>query len=212
MNEHQLRQLSDAVGDAWMTLTLAAHRWNIDTPLRQAHWLAQLAHESAGFMRLVENLNYRAEALVRTFPSRFPDMSVALAYSRKPQAIANRAYSNRMGNGDEASGDGWRYRGRGYVQLTGRDNYLAASMAVLGHDGFVREPELVEQPQHAAQVAGWFWDRSKCNHYADHDDIHGVSGLINRGDAHKKAHGMADRMLWLDRAKRALGLPAAAQA
>src|SRR5688572_5216436 len=97
-------------------------RGGIDTPLRRAHFLAQVAHESGGFKRLVENLNYSADALVRTWPSRF-DAATAKQYARQPERIANKVYAGRLGNGDETSGDGWRYRGRGYIQLTGQVNY-----------------------------------------------------------------------------------------
>lgn len=207
MNASQLRQISHEAGDAAPHLIAASARFGVDTPLRQAHWLAQLGHESGGFERVLENLNYRADALMRTFGSRFPDMSSAQAYERKPQAIANRAYSNRLGNGDEASGDGWRFRGRGYIQNTGRANYRACSLALFGNERLLDTPELLEEPEHAAAAAGWFWQAAHCNRYADHDDVNGVSGIVNRGDPHKTAAGLADRMLWLARCKRVLGVP-----
>jgi putative chitinase len=186
-------------------LKAAAERWGINTPLRMAHWLAQLEHESGGFKRLEENLNYSAEGLTKTWPSRFPDLSAAQAYHRRPEAIANRVYSARMGNGDEASGDGWRYRGRGYIQLTGFDNYERASLALFGDDRLSERPEMVAEPATAADVAGWFWSENRCNEYADRDDINGVSGIVNRGNPKKKAHGLEDRMAKLEKWKRQLG-------
>lgn len=208
MNEQQLRQLSDEAGDAAEHLIAAAQRWQIDTPLRQAHWLAQLGHESRGFERTVENLNYRAEALMKTFGSRFPDLPTALKYAHKPREIANKAYSNRIGNGDEKSGDGWRYRGRGYLQNTGKDGYRAVSQGLFGDERLLDEPELLEEPQCAASAAGWFWKANNLNKWADADDVKAVSSLVNRGSLAKVAHGMADRELWLAKAKRVLGVVA----
>lgn len=126
------------------------------TPLRLAHFLAQCDHESQGFKRLEENLNYSAAGLLATFGKHF--QGVAEAYARKPVAIANRAYADRLGNGDEASGDGWKYRGRGFIMLTGRDNYMRAGMC-LGMD-FIKNPEFVAQG-YPLSVALWFFKSNK---------------------------------------------------
>lgn len=109
----------------------------------------------AKFLPVVENLNYGAEGLRKTWPKRFPSPTVALEYARKPEAIANYVYASRNGNGDEASGDGWRYRGRGLIQLTGRRNYRNAGLA-LGHD-YEAEPDLVLDLTHAAPIFAWYW-------------------------------------------------------
>lgn len=206
MDERSLFRLCPEAGDVAAELIAASNRWGIDTPLRQAHWLAQMAHESRGFERLTENLNYSADALLRMFSSRIPDRDTARRYERRPEAIGNRVYSNRLGNGDEASGDGWRYRGRGYMQITGRSNYRALSLALFGDERLVARPELLEEPLNAALAAGRFWHANRCNHYADLDDVEAVSGVVNRGSPHKPAHGLADRMLWLSKAKEVFGL------
>lgn len=126
------------------------------TPLQLAHFLAQCDHESGGFKRLEENLNYSAAGLLTTFGKRF--QGVAEQYARKPAAIANRAYADRMGNGDEASGDGWKFRGRGFIMLTGRDNYNRAGLC-LGVD-FIKNPDFVAQG-YALTVALWFFKSNK---------------------------------------------------
>ncbi len=152
--------------------------WGIDTGLRQAAFLAQLAHESGQLRALVENLNYSAEALLRVFPRHF-DAGQAATYARQPQRIAARAYANRMGNGDETSGDGWRYRGRGLIQITGHDNYAACGTAI-GLD-LIAQPELLEQPGPAARSAAWFWHNHDLNRLADARDIEAITRRINGG-------------------------------
>jgi len=159
-------------------LAEACAEWGIDTPLRLAAFLAQIAHESGQFRTLAENLNYSAEALLRVFPRHF-DATQATAYARQPERIAARAYANRMGNGDEASGDGWRYRGRGLIQVTGRSNYAACGTA-LGLD-LIAQPELLEQPAPAARSAAWFWYRHDLNGLADARDIETITRRINGG-------------------------------
>ncbi|NYZ65127.1 glycoside hydrolase family 19 protein [Endozoicomonas sp. SM1973] len=169
----------------------------IITRLRQAHFISQLAHESSSFRRLEENLNYSKTALERVFGKYFPTPALAEQYQRKPEAIANIVYANRMGNGDEASGDGWRYRGRGLIQLTGKNNYQAAS-EYCGID-FIREPErIASDPACAVKAACWFWRSRFLNRYADIDDIKIVTKKINGG-----YHGLKDRMKYLTKAKEA---------
>jgi putative chitinase len=147
--------------------------------------LSQLAHESAGFTATSENLYYRAEALSRVWPSRFPP-GVAESYAMQPEKIANKAYCDRMGNGDEASGDGWKYRGKGLIQLTGKDNYQRFSDAT-GVDA-VGNPELLAEPEMAALSAGWFWASNGLNALADAKDVVGMTKRINGG-----THGLDDR-------------------
>jgi putative chitinase len=159
-------------------LAEACAEWGIDTPLRLAAFLAQIAHESGQLRALVENLNYSAEALLRVFPRHF-DETQAVAYARQSQRIGSRVYANRMGNGDESSGDGWRYRGRGLIQVTGKTNYAACGTA-LGLD-LIDQPELLEQPGPAARSAGWFWHSHDLNRPADARDIETITRRINGG-------------------------------
>jgi putative chitinase len=162
--------------------------FEINTPERMAMFLAQAAHESGNFHALEENLNYSATGLIGTWPKRFTQ-SVADQCARKPQAIANKVYCNRLGNGDEASNDGWNYRGRGLIQLTGKDNYLHCGNA-LGID-LVSDPEQVAHNPVAVLSAGWFWDTRRLNQYADQSDVTTVTKIINGGSLglnERKAH------------------------
>lgn len=158
----------------------------ITTELRKSMFLAQVYHESARLRVIEENLNYSAAALRRVFNRHFPNDAIANQYARNPKAIANRAYGNRMGNGDESSGDGWRFRGRGLIQLTGRNNYTAASRD-LGVD-IVRNPDYLLTPEGAVRSAGWFWSVNNLNATADRGDIRGNTRIINGG-----FNGLADR-------------------
>ncbi|MCU9949871.1 glycoside hydrolase family 19 protein [Pseudomonas sp. PDM13] len=187
-------------------LSDATSKYKIDTRNRVALFLAQVGHESAGLTCLVENLNYTAQALANTWPTRFAEdpqartkspNGLALRLQRQPEAIANAVYGGRMGNGQAASGDGWRYRGRGLIQLTGRTNYEAAS-AALGVD-LVAHPELLEQPEHAAMAAAWFWASRGLNELADRGDFEGITRKINGG-----LTGLAERRVLWERAKAVL--------
>ncbi|KAF0224634.1 MAG: hypothetical protein FD176_816 [Rhodospirillaceae bacterium] len=177
-------------------LAEACAEWGIDTPLRLAAFLAQIAHESGQLRALVENLNYSAEALLRVFPRHF-DAAQAAVYARQPERIGSKVYANRMGNGDETSGDGWRYRGRGLIQITGHDNYAACGTA-LGLD-LIAQPELLERPGPAARSAGWFWHRNGLNRPADARDIETITRRINGG-----LTGLEDRKAHYARACAAL--------
>ena len=147
-------------------LTAACNRYGITTPRRIGGFIGQLMIESASFTRLEENLFYTTPArIAAVWPSRFPNAAAAAPFARNPQRLANRVYAHRLGNGDEASGDGWRYRGRGLKQLTGRDNYEEAQMRI-GRP-YVAQPELVAQPADAALTAAWFFARHGCNELAD---------------------------------------------
>ena len=175
-----------------------AMEWaDITTAERQAAFLSQLAHESQGLEKLEENLNYSAQALLRTWSSHF-SAEEAQDYARQPERIANRAYANRMGNGEEESGDGWMFRGRGPIQLTGRDNYRAA-----GHDlnlDLENNPDQVATWQVGAYVAAWFWNDHGLNRYADSGDFVTLTRRINGG-----LNGLAERQAYWERAKEALG-------
>jgi putative chitinase len=183
LNADQLKKMH--IGEEWVdALNETFERFQIDTPMRQASFIGQCSHESANFKVLEENLNYRAATLLKLFP-RTPKRTwgftpeEAAAYERQPKKIANRIYGNRMNNRDEASGDGFRFRGRGILQLTGAANYHHAGKA-LGVD-FIMEPDLVATPKYAAMTAGWFWNTHKINQFADVQDWVTMTKRINGG-------------------------------
>lgn len=157
----------------------ARHRWRYgETYHRTAAFLAHAIIETARFTRLEENLFYTTPArILAVFPSRVRSLAKAAKLVRNPELLANTVYAGRLGNGDAASGEGWRYRGRGIFQLTGADNYRLAS-AALGVDYVVR-PELVAQPQHAVETAGWFWDTNGCNQLIDSNHFDATTRRIN---------------------------------
>ena len=161
--------------------------YEINTPQRVAAFLAQCAHESGGFVFLKENLNYKAPSLRKVFPKYFQDDATASAYANKPEKIANRVYANRMGNGDESSGDGWRYCGRGLIQLTGKDNYtfFAASLDIPVEEA----SEYLQTFEGAVQSACFFWEQNSLNKWADSGDILTLTKRINGGTI-----GLEDRI------------------
>jgi putative chitinase len=152
-------------------------KYDISTPKRQACFIGQAMHESGGFKHLVENLNYSAQGLMRTWASRFPDMDIAERYANNPEKIANKVYSGRMGNTED--GDGFAYRGRGIFQLTGKENYKNCSDGI-GVD-LITHPELLQEPRCACLSAGWYWNKRNLNQYADTMDIETISKKINGG-------------------------------
>ena len=154
-------------------------RFGISSPNQQAAFIGQCGHECGNFKVLEENLNYRAETLMKLWAKRFPTLEVANQYAKNPKKIANKVYSSRMGNRDEASGDGYRFRGRGCIQLTGHANYFHASQAL--EVDFVADPDLVATPQYAALTAGWFWSTHNCNALAEASDWLGLTRKINGG-------------------------------
>lgn len=160
-------------------LNKAMEEFEINTPLRCAAFVAQCAHESDLFTEEVENLNYSAKGLMNTWPKRFPNLELANQYARQPQKIANFVYSSRMGNGDEASNDGWNFRGRGFIQITGKESYIACGKK-LGID-LVKDPSYLETVEGACRSAGWFWQWKKLNKPADEKDILKMTKLINGG-------------------------------
>jgi len=175
--------------------------YDINTPKRMAAFIAQCAHESGGFMILKENLNYKAATLRKIFPKYFPNDQIAQEYASKPNkqvAIASRVYANRMGNGDEASQEGWKFCGRGLIQLTGRSNYQAfADSLEMSIDDV---PEYLATFEGAAQSACWFWETNKLNQWADSGDILTLTKRINGGTI-----GLEDRKKHYDHALHVLG-------
>ena len=207
----QLFPKSTACVDLYLPLVQAVSRQVlINTPRRLAAFLAQVGHESAGFTVLVENLNYSAGGLAATWGSRFAQKdgegqyitvtdgnrsrrvpnADALMLQRRPQAIANRVYSNRLGNGSEASGEGWLYRGRGLIQVTGKTNYCQCSQGLFGDERLLTSPQLLQEWQWAVASAGWYWSSRNINTLADGDDFERVTRAVNgglNGQAHRVA-------------------------
>jgi len=196
-------QLAAALGIAmeraqlWVdALNDAMERFQINTPERAAAFIAQIGYESELLTRLSENLNYSAEGLLETFSTHFT-AEEAQQYQHKPIAIANRVYANRHGNGDEASGDGWRYRGGGLPQLTFKDNYRACGEAI-GID-LIAKPDALNLPQNAALAGAWFWQTHGCNALADAGEFYQITKAINGG-----LNGLDGRLALWDSAKAAL--------
>jgi len=154
-------------------------KFKIDADRKQAAFLGQCGHECGNFKIFEENLNYKAATLMKLWPKRFPTLEIANQYAGQPRKIANKVYADRMGNRDEASGDGYRFRGRGAIQLTGHSSYYHAGQA-LGVD-FVAEPDLVATPLYALLTAGWFWSTHGCNELADAMNWVGLTKKINGG-------------------------------
>jgi len=202
LTKQQLRELlpKNPYIDYWHNaLSQLLPDYEINTPQRIAAFIAQCAHESGNFVFLTENLNYKAESLMKIFGKYFKDMATAKAYEKKPEKIANRIYANRMGNGDEASGDGWRYRGRGLIQLTGKTNYtwFAASLEISAEEA----AEYTQTFEGAAQSACWFWETNKLNKEADAGDIKTMTRKINGGFI-----GLDDRIKHYNHALHVLGV------
>ena len=173
------------------------HRYEINTPERQAAFIGQCAHESMNFTKLEENMNYSAEGLIKTWPSRFPTLEAAKPYHRNPEKIANKVYAGRMGNGPEETGEGWLYHGRGLIQLTGKDNYTLAGDAL--NMDFIHSPDYVLVPKYAALTAGWFWNKRNLNKEADAKDFTGMTKKINGGTI-----GLDDRIAHIKHAQEVL--------
>ena len=172
-------------------------RFGLVDPFHVSAFLAQIGHESARLSSVEENLNYSSNGLTSTFPKYFTHEQ-ANDYARQPVKIANRVYADRMGNGDEISGDGFRYRGKGLLQVTGKENHAACGKA-LGLP-LVDDPELLLEPINAALSAGWFWNAKKLNNLAELEDLRGITKVVNGG-----MNGFADRQLLYQTAKKALG-------
>jgi len=176
--------------------------YDINTPQRIAAFVAQCAHESGNFRILRENLNYRAASLRKIFPKYFPDDQIAQRYASQPnkqEAIANRVYGGRMGNGPEESGDGWRYCGRGLIQLKGKNNYESFAMSI---ETPVEEiPDYLATFEGAAQSACWFWETNNLNRWADTGDIKELTRRINGGFI-----GLEDRIKHYNHALHIMGV------
>lgn len=169
--------------------------YKIDTKLRLCHFLAQILHESGNLKYKSENLNYSAKALRSVFGKYFKTDEIANEYARKPEKIANKVYANRMGNGNEASGDGWKYRGRGLIQLTGKNNYTICGQSIKLN--LINNPDLlITTPEASVKAACWFWNKNNLNGLADKDDIKTITKRINGG-----YNGIDDRTDILKRAK-----------
>ena len=170
-------------------IPLIIEKFGIDGPLRLSHFLSQCAHESGNFKFVKENLNYSADGLRKIFPKYFPTIEVANKYARQPEKIANKVYGGRMGNGDEASGDGFKFRGRGYIQLTGKDNYAAFDKFV--DDDIMADPDLVAT-KYPLTSAAFFFHKNKlwdvCDKGHGDDIVLAVTKRVNGG-----THGLADR-------------------
>jgi len=196
----QLKQLlpKNPYVDHWHhALSQLLPDYDINSPQRIAAFIAQCSHESGGFTALKENLNYRAVTLRKIFPKYFPTDDLANAFAGKPEMIANRVYASRMGNGDEASGDGFRYCGRGLIQLTGKSNYqsFADSLEMNVED----VPDYLSTFEGAAQSACWFWESNNLNQWADKGDILTLTKRINGGTI-----GLEDRIQHYDHAMQIL--------
>lgn len=204
LTKEQLKQLlpKNPYIDHWHeALAQLLPDYEINTPQRIAAFIAQCAHESGEFTTLKENLNYKAATLRKIFPKYFPDDATANHYASLPnkqEAIANKVYANRMGNGDEASGDGFRYCGRGLIQLTGKDNYswFAASIGISVEEA----SEYLQTFEGAAQSACWFWETNNLNQWADKGDILTLTKRINGGTI-----GLDDRIKHYQHALHVLG-------
>lgn len=193
-----LRRLMPGVTEINAALHLASlnegmERWAITTPARRAAFLAQIGHESLDLSRTEEGLSYSAERLCAVWPSRFPTLEAARPYARNPEALANRVYANRLGNGPEASGDGWRFRGRGVIQITGRASYAAYARWA------TETPDWLAEPPDAALSACWFWGSRQLNDLADAGAFEAITRRINGG-----LHGHPDRVRRWDIARAAL--------
>ena len=197
MNNEQLQALG--IDSKWLEpLEKTFAKYDISTPKRQAAFIGQCAHESANFKTLEENLNYKPESLMKVWPSRFPDLSTAMKYAHNPEAIANKVYGGRMGNGVEETGDGWKYHGRGLIQLTGKENYDNCGKAI--SLDLINQPGLLAQPDGAVMSAGWFWNKKGLNALADSGDFETMTKRINGG-----LIGLDDRKAKIAKALQVLG-------
>ncbi len=197
--------------DIWAAaLAAILPKYAIDSPLRLAAFLAEVGHESNGFTSLVENLNYSAQALAVTWPNRYAvdpkaktktPNALAIKLNRNPEAIANNVYANRLGNGNEASGDGWAHRGRGGLQCTGRGNYINFATAI--GKPYAEITAYLETPEGAVESACWFWSTNKLNPLADAEKIVQITRIINGG-----YNGLAGRQARYDQARALLATTA----
>lgn len=195
MTNEQLQALN--IDSKWLEpLTNTFAKYNLDTITRQAAFIGQCGHESNNFKTLEENLYYNAGALMRVWPSRFPDASTAEKYANNPEEIANKVYGGRADLGNTEDGDGWKFHGRGLIQLTGRSNYQVCGDAL--KQSFTSQPSLLLEPQWACMSAGWFWNKKNLNDLADSEDWIFMTKRINGGSI-----GLQDR---IDRIHKAMDI------
>ena len=195
MNSLQLKELG--IDDKWeIPLNQVFVKYDINTPKRQAAFIGQCAVESANFTRLQENLNYSAQRLTQVWPSRFPNVSMAEPYANNPEKLANFVYAGRMGNLQD--GDGWKFHGRGLIQLTGRENYANCGSGI-GVD-LIDNPDLLLTPKYAALSAGWFWNKKGLNTLADSQEYGAMTRRINSG-----LTGLDERIAKITKALQVLG-------
>jgi putative chitinase len=195
MNSEQLAKLG--IGAEWVEpLTETFEKYDISTPKRQAAFIGQCMHESGGFKRLIENLNYSAKGLVATWPSRFPNEEYAEEYARKPERIAAKVYLGRMGN--ESAEDAAKYIGRGLIQLTGKENYANCGLGI-GVD-LLGNPDWLATPKYAALSAGWYWNKRNLNSDADSGNVESMTRKINGGNI-----GIEDRKAKINMVLNAIG-------
>ena len=186
MNSSQLQALG--IDQKWLEpLNATFQKYNISTPTRQAFFVGQCAHESNNFTRLEEGLNYSAARLMAVWPSRFSNLDVASQYANNPEKLANKVYAGRMGNGNEESGDGFAFHGRGLIQLTGRELYANCGSS-LGVD-LLGNPDRLLDPMYATLSAAWFWGKRGLNQLSDIGDIVNLTKRINGGTI-----GLEDRI------------------
>jgi putative chitinase len=180
---------------AWhIALTKILPKYEITTKERVAAFIAQTAHESGNYTTLKENLNYSAAGLVKTWPKRFVNEAAAMPYNRNPEKIANKVYADRLGNGNEASGDGWKFRGQGIIQLTGKDNISAFAKSI--NKNLDDTIKYLGTTEGAVEGACWFWKTNNLNFWIDINDFDGLSDCINRG---RKTPAIGDAIGYLDR-------------
>lgn len=197
MNSEQLQKLG--IDPKWLEpLNKTFEKYEINTPTRQAAFIGQCGHESANFKTLEENLNYSAKGLMATWPSRFPTIEIATQFERNPEKIANKVYGGRADLGNTEDGDGWRFHGRGLIQLTGRSNYTVCGLAL--DRPFAEQPELVLEPENACLSAGWFFNKRGLNALADAEDWTTMTKRINGGTI-----GLQDRINKIHKAMDILG-------
>ena len=198
----------EAVDEFVASFNMWAVHFGIDNPKRVVHYLAQVFHESGALSATSENLNYSASGLLKTFPKYFKTKAVAEQYAHKPQAIANRVYGNRMGNGDEASGDGWRYRGRGFIGLTGKENYANFARFDLCTEDIVKNPDAVARFPLNQVASMWFWQRYGLNELADQDNGTNGEAVVDRitKKVNGGTNGIASRKNYYKQFKKEFGL------
>ena len=201
MTPVQLRAILPQCRDAgaWSFELRVANEYGVNSPVRLAAFIAQVGHESGHLQYLTERLSYSVRGLRATWPRYFPDDTVAQRFARAPERLANYVYANRLGNGPFESGDGWRYRGRGLIQITGKANYKALEDAT--GKPYVQQPQMLERPPDAARSAAWYWQSHGLNELADAGDFAAITKRINGG-----LNGQAERLALWAKAKEVLGV------